>query len=215
MHDLAVDAALDVRRVERRHRAQADQVDRHILLLHLGHGHRNRARSGSLRLLLFGVARWCSRERCANQRSATARTSAKASGVGELVSSRENSNRVIIHRFSRVATSFTQTRRRTCHLLDVFIVDSVAATLPGKGSRLSAPRSSRWRGSGRNRNADVIVEPLPNQHQLRRGGRSRPGRRFYKSLLALTVRLRSMRHAALRARDAALRTRQSPLRVAE
>jgi len=54
-HDLPVDAAFDVRRVERRNRAKASQVDRNILFLHWSSRNGNGARCGRLRLLLFGV----------------------------------------------------------------------------------------------------------------------------------------------------------------
>jgi len=45
LHDLSVNPALDIRRIERGHRSQAGQVNGNILLLHLRHCHRNRSRS--------------------------------------------------------------------------------------------------------------------------------------------------------------------------
>src|SRR6267154_3709295 len=56
LHDLAVNAALDVCRIESCHRSKTGKVNRYVLLFHLGHCNRDGTRTCSLRLLLFGVA---------------------------------------------------------------------------------------------------------------------------------------------------------------
>ncbi len=55
LHDLPIDPTLDVGSVEGRDRAQAGQVNRHVLPLHLCGRHGDGVRPGSLRLLLLGV----------------------------------------------------------------------------------------------------------------------------------------------------------------
>ena len=66
LHDLPVDPALDVGGIERCHRAQARQVDRHVLPLHLRGSHRNGTRPGRLRFLLLCIrAAGAAHETCA------------------------------------------------------------------------------------------------------------------------------------------------------
>ena len=55
LHDLAIDAALDVGGVECRYRAQSGEIDGDILALDGRHRNRDGMGTGGMRLLLFGI----------------------------------------------------------------------------------------------------------------------------------------------------------------
>jgi hypothetical protein len=112
--------------------------------------------------------------------------------------------------------SSSRNPRKNCRSLDVLTFNSVAAPLPGKASRLLRQDPPHWRGSGRNRNAGVIVEPYASSINCGPAAGQGRGEGFTNLYPRVVYPVPSVVRGwtSLQAQDAAFRRPQSPPRAA-